>query len=214
MALDDDLNEALTPLHFGFNAGLWAGVIDLQISRVKPIEDMATRYFGAWKAIQDGQPTAEQVAINDELQAALVIDPEADRAFKVFLHPTVSRDAVMLLVAMRGLLASADQMIKQAKPLGKDAALRRAVDAFTDSQPLVKLFRDVLIHSDEYSVGLGRHRHRATNPDEGITVSQGDDGTILVTWGGHTLHLLQAANDSLTLWRALRHEYWGKLLGN
>ncbi|MFF1557340.1 hypothetical protein [Streptomyces sp. NPDC058279] len=212
MALDDGLNAALSPLHFGFNAPLWASVIKLQVSRVKPIEDMAVRYFGAWKAAQEGRATADQLALNEELVATLLVNPEADHAFQVLFHPTASKDAALLLVAMRGLLSSAEQMVKQAEPLGKGAALQQAVGVFTKSQPFVKLFRDVLIHNDEYSVGLGRQRNKATIPDKGMGVVQNDDGRIVVTWGGHEMYLLQAADDSLILWRALCDEYWGKLL--
>ncbi|MFI5999992.1 hypothetical protein ACIA98_06185 [Streptomyces sp. NPDC051366] len=211
MPLDDDLNAALSPLHFGFTAPMWGGAIQLQISRIKPVEDLAIRQISAWKAIQAGNPSADHLAAQAEFEAALAIDPEADRAFLVLLHPTVSRDAVFLVIAIRGLLSAAEQMASQASALGKGAALKAAVVRFTNAQPLAKRFRDVIIHFDEYAVGGGRDRGKATKPEEGMGVGQDDDGRIHVTWGGHTMNLLQAAEDALTLWRDLNREFWGKL---
>ncbi|MFG3180782.1 hypothetical protein [Streptomyces nigra] len=211
MPLDQDVNEALFRLHFGFNAPLWGKAIHLQISRLKPIEDLAVRYVAAGKAIAAGSATAGDWATQQELEAALSADPEADRAFKVALHPTAGVDAAFLVIAMRGLLSSAEQMVKQVAPLKKDAILHRAVDAFTSAQPLVKHFRDVIIHNDEYTVGQGRSRKKAITSDEGIGVDQDDTGRILVTWGGRSIILLDAAADAVTLWRALNAEFWGKL---
>lgn len=36
-----------------------------------------------------------------------------------------------------------------------------------------------------------------------MRVTQDDDGRILATWAGHTVALLQAADDAMPLWRAL-----------
>ncbi|MGW6058432.1 hypothetical protein [Streptomyces sp. NPDC055189] len=210
MPLDDDVNQALFRLHFGFNAPLWKSAIQLQISRLQPVEELAIRHFSAWKAIEAGSASEDQLAVQRDLETAFLSDPDADRAFKVLLHPTAGPDAAFLVVAMRGLLSSAEQMVKQVAPLGKESALRSAVDAFTSAQPLVKHFRDVLIHNDEYSVGQGRSQNKAITT-EGIGVTQDDTGRILVTWGGHALILLQAADDAMNLWRALSGEFWGKL---
>ncbi|MFI0786718.1 hypothetical protein ACH4Q6_14130 [Streptomyces lydicus] len=211
MPLDDDVNQALFQLHFGFNAHFWGKAIRLQINRLRPIENLAVRHFAAWTAITAGTASEDQLALQRQLEAALEVDPEADRAFQVHLHPTVSVDAAFLIIAMRGLLLSAERMVKQVTPLSKEATLKNAVEAFKHSQPHATLFRDVLIHNDEYSVGKGRFRRKAITPNQGMGVGQDDVGRILATWGGHTLVLLQAADDALALWRTLNQEYWGKL---
>ncbi|MFG2341479.1 hypothetical protein [Streptomyces yangpuensis] len=212
MPLDDDLNAALSPLHFGANVRLWGKAVALQISRIKPIEDLALRTIEALKAVENGNPTTEQIAICNEFQPDSLEETAPDKIFLVLDHPTVLVDAMMLVVAMRGLLSQAEQMALQAEALGKAPGLRQAVKRFQAAQPNVAHFRNVIIHNDEYSIGKGQGKKKAINPTEGMGISQDEDGRILVGWGGHRMHLMQAAEDALTLWRDLNGEYWGKLL--
>ncbi|MFF3676995.1 hypothetical protein ACFYYS_23845 [Streptomyces sp. NPDC002120] len=212
MPLDDDVNAALTPLHFGANSRLWGKAIQLQISRLKPIEDLALRTIGAFNAVKNGNATAEQLAFCNEFQPEGIEEPALEKIFLVMDHPNALVDAMLLVIAMRGLLSQAEQMILQTEPLGKAADLKRAVERFKNAQPWVAHFRNVIIHNDEYSVGRGIAQRKAINPNEGMGVTQDDDGRILAVWGGHSMLLLQAAEDALTLWRDLNSEYWGKLL--
>ncbi|MCL6302852.1 hypothetical protein [Streptomyces kronopolitis] len=211
MPLDDDVNQALFHLHFGFNAPLWGKAIRLQVSRLRPIEDLAVQVIAADRAIKAGTASEDQLALSHELDAAREENPDFDCEFQVHIHPTASAEAAFLVIAMRGLLQSAERMVKQLAPLGKEATIKNAVDTFKRTQPHVTLFRDVLIHNDEYSTGEGRCKNKAIAPNQGMGVVQDDVGRILVTWGGHAMPLLQAADEALALRRTLNQEYWGKL---
>src|SRR5689334_3120066 len=106
MPLDDDTKQAVSDLHFGFNAPLWGKAIRIQATRLRPIEDLAVRHIAARKSAAAGTASDAQLALIREIDAALESDPDADRAFNTLLHPTAGIDATFLIIAMRGLLLS------------------------------------------------------------------------------------------------------------
>lgn len=88
----------------------------------------------------------------------------------------------------------ADQIVRQLKPLGKEADAGRVRDAFLAKFKVIKALRDVTIHYDEYATGGGRPRVRnlIIDPNEGFGVVEDDDGYIYIGWAGHRVNALEA----------------------
>jgi hypothetical protein len=92
--------------------------------------------------------------------------------------------------------------------LGKQGEAVTARDLFASQFGIIKDFRDVLLHYDEYAVGGGQRRNLMVNADEGATVTLDDDGCILFAWGGHHAQLLTCARAALDLSRTLTELHW------
>ena len=76
---------------------------------------------------------------------------------------------------------------------------------------MVKDLRDITIHYDEYVVGQGRRRDLILDPNEGLGVTEDEDGYIQIMWAGNRIRLLEAADAALILARDLTQMFWGAL---
>jgi hypothetical protein len=98
------------------------------------------------------------------------------------------------------------------KPLGKEAEVCRARNAFTSKFAVFKTLRNVTIHYDEYAIGDGQHKNLIIDPNEGLGVVWDQDGYIYIAWAGHQVRVLEAASAALDLSRALTDMFWGEAL--
>jgi hypothetical protein len=152
----------------------------------------------------------EGVGTADDITAKTELTDLREQRFQAgegpFFYSTQDRvDSIFLLLAIRSILTMADQIVRQLKPLGKEADAARVRDAFLAKFKVIKTLRDVTIHYDEYATGGGRPRVRnlIIDPNEGLGVVEDDDGYIYIGWAGHRVNVLEAASAALDLSRAL-----------
>jgi hypothetical protein len=203
MPIDDEVSQAVSPLHFGMTLPLWDHAVRLQLARLQPREDQAVRVFSMIKRRNAGVATSDDEALYSELEGLVRVDQHAaDSIYLLSLNSHVLVDATFLLIAVRGVLTMADRIVKQMPP-GKGEEEKRARDAFVTQFEKVKYIRDAVIHYDEYAIGAGQKRDLIIDSNEGAGVGQDDDGYLLFKWAGHEVRLLDAARAALVLSVAL-----------
>lgn len=210
MPLDPDINQAISSLHFGTTLPFWDSAVRVQLMRLGPVQDWVVQRLTAAKRCQEGTGTGADAVAAKELTDLV------EQRFQAGEGPVVYSiqnrvDSIFLLLAVRSILTMADRIVKQLEPLGKQAEAARARDAFTSKFEIVKDLRDVTIHYDEYAVGQGRRLDLIVNPNEGLGVTEDEDGHILIMWAGHRVRLLDAATAALVLAQDLTKMFWGPL---
>ena len=219
MPLDEDVNEAISSLHFGATLPFWEAAVVLQARRLSPVQDWVVQRLDAGRRCDEGVGTADDVTARTELSDRVQQLFEAGEG--PFFYSVQDRvDSVFLLLAIRSILTMADRIVTKLERLGKGAEAASARDAFLSKFPVlktpsgetisvIKALRDVTIHYDEYAIGFGKYRELINDPDEGLGVVEGDDGHIYITWAGYQVNVLEAASAALDLSRALSDMFWG-----
>jgi hypothetical protein len=175
---------------------------------LSPREDQATGIIAAWKREQSGSATDFDRKLLATVREAIETDLDADRAYMLTLDTQILVDSAFLLLAIRSIVAFADRIIEQLRPINKEQAAREARDAFVPQYGIVRPLRDVVVHYDEYVIGRGRQRHFIVDPDEGAGVRQDEEGYLLFGWAGNNVRLLDAARAALVLSEELNRQFW------
>jgi hypothetical protein len=205
--LDQDVNEAISRLHFGATLPFWAHAVSIQALRLAPTQDWVVERMAAARRCDEGVGTAADVTAKKELIDLLDQHWEADEGR--FPYSTEDRvDSIFLLVAIRTVLTMAERIVEQLKPLGKEAEAARARNAFTSRFAIIRDLRDVALHYDAYAIERGKRQHLSLDPNEGLGVVWDDDGYLYVAWAGCRVNLLAAARAALDLARALTDMFW------
>jgi hypothetical protein len=207
MPPDQDVNAAISALHFGTTLPYWDYAVRLQLARLEPQQERVVQAVAAAKRIDKGK----EIAGDKELLIDLhnVVEERFKRGEGPFLYDAqIKIDGAFLLLAIRAVLAMADRILLQLETLGKHAEIAEARDRFTASLGIVKHLRDALIHYDEYVVGKGRRRDLIIDPNEGAGVTEDEDGYLLFTWGGNRVQLIEAAHAALILSETLTKMFW------
>jgi hypothetical protein len=210
MPLDQDVNQAIFRLHFGTTLPFWEHAVRLQVARLRPVEDWVVQRLAAAKRCRQGDGTDEDAARMKELTD--VIEQRFQASEGPFVYSGQNKvDSIFLLLAIRSILTMADRIVMQLVPLQKESQAAQARDAFTSNFALVKDLRDVTIHYDEYVVEKGRRQDLIVDPNEGLGVTEDEDGYIHIMWAGNRVKLLAAADAALVLTRELTQMFWGAL---
>ncbi len=210
MPLDQDVNQAISRLHFGTTLPFWEHAVRLQVARLGPVQDWVVQRLAAIKRCNDCIGTAEDARAAKELTGVV------EQRFQAGEGPVVYSgqnriDAIFLLLAIRSVLTMADRIVSQLEPLQKESQAAKARDVFTSKFAMVKDLRDVTIHYDEYVIGQGRRRDLILDPNEGLGVTEDEDGHIQIMWAGNRIRLLEAADSALLLAREMTQMFWGAL---
>jgi hypothetical protein len=210
MPLDQDVNQAIFRLHIGTTLPFWEHAVRLQVARLGPIQDWVVQRLAAAKRCQAPVGTAEDTIAMKEL--ADLVEKRLQTGEGPFAYSSQNRiDSIFLLLAIRSILTMADRIVKQLEPLHKDSEAAQARNTFVSRFPVIKDLRDVTIHYDEYALGQGRRRDLIVDPNEGLGVTEDEDGYLQIMWAGHRLNLLEAADGARTLARELTQMFWGAL---
>jgi hypothetical protein len=207
--LDQDVNEAISRLHFGTTLPFWDAAVVVQARRLAPIEEWVVQRIAAMRRCDEGLGTADDITAKKELVDLL--DQRWEAGEGRFPYSTQDQvDSIFLLLAIRSILTMADRIVSQLKPLGKEAEASRARNAFTSKFAVIKTLRNVTLHHDEYAIGDGQHKNLIIGPNEGLGVMWDQDGYIYIAWAGHQVRVLEAASAALDLSRALTDMFWGE----
>jgi hypothetical protein len=205
--LDQDVNEAISRLHFGTTLPFWAAAVSVEALRLAPIQNWVVERVAATRRWDEGVGTADDATAKTEL--AELVEQRFQDGEGPFVYSTQDRvDSIFLLLAIRSILTMADRIVRELRPLGKEAEAAKARDAFLSKFKVIKTLRDVTIHYDEYAIGLGDRRDLIIDPNEGLGVVEDDDGYIYIAWAGHRVNVLEAASAALDLARALTRMFW------
>lgn len=210
MPLDEEINQAISRLHFGTTLPFWDHAVRLQVARLGPVQGWVVERLAAMKRCQ------EDTGTDSDAVAAKEFTDVVEQRFRAgegpFVYSVQDRvDSIFLLLAVRSILTMADRIVKQLEPLGKQADAVAARDVFISEFDMVKRLRDVTIHYDEYALGRGQRRDLIVDPNEGLGVTEDEEGHILIMWAGNRLRLLDAAAAALILARRLTQMFWGPL---
>jgi hypothetical protein len=210
MPLDQDVNQAISRLHFGTTLPFWDRAVRVQLARLKPTQDWAVAAIVAAKRHEKGTGTAEDASMAKSL--ADVVEHRFKSGEGPSIYSTQDRvDSIFLLLAVRSILTMADRIVEQLKPLGKESQAAQARNKFSSKYGFITHLRDVTLHYDAYVVGQGAREDLVKDPNEGLGVTEDEKGFILIMWAGHRIRLLDAAQAALVLSRDLTQMFWGPL---
>ena len=210
MPLDQDVNQAISRLHFGTTLPFWDRAVRVQLARLEPTQDWAVAAIVAAKRYEKGTGTAEDASMAKAL--ADVVEHRFQSGEGPFIYSTQDRvDSIFLLLAVRSILTMADRIVEQLKPLGKESQAAQARNKFSSKYGFITHLRDVTLHYDAYVVGQGAREDLVKDPNEGLGVTEDEKGFILIMWAGHRIRLLDAARAALVLSRDLTQMFWDPL---
>jgi hypothetical protein len=115
MPLDQDVNEAISSLHFGTTLPFWEHAVRLQVARLRPVQDWVVRRLEAAKRCRDDVGTAEDTAAMKELTD--LVEQRFQAGEGPFVYSGQNRvDSIFLLLAIRSILTMADRIVMQLEP--------------------------------------------------------------------------------------------------
>jgi hypothetical protein len=147
------------------NAAVLEHAVRVQLFRLEQKEERCVALRSAFRHAERGSASEADELLIAEFKQREETDLYAFHEFYLPLQEPVFVDGVFLLLAMRNIVRFAEVQAKALKPFGKDLVIREALAAFLSKHPLVKVFRDVVEHNDEYVLGRGKRRDLILDED-------------------------------------------------